>query len=111
MYDNKLDKRFVEMQEKRYSLIYIDITNYLTNEANNLIKHSSKELFNYLHKTYYSNIDISFMDFFISLIPYEGQFILHHKKLIEYGAFGKNVESNDILKRINSLELIENIDY
>ncbi len=102
MSDNELDKRFVEMQEKRYSPIYIDITNYLTNEANNLIKHSSKELFNYLHKTYYSNIDISFMDFFISLIPYEGQFILHHNKLIEYGAFKENTQSFNILDRITS---------
>ncbi len=111
MYDNKLDKRFVEMQEKRYSLIYIDITNYLINEANNLIKHSSQELFNYLHKTYYSNIDISFMDFFISLISYEGQFILHHNKLIEYGAFKENTQSFNILDRINSLRLIKDVDY
>ncbi len=42
------------------------------------------------------------MDFFISLISYERQFILHYNKLIEYGAFKKNIQSFNILDRITS---------
>ena len=62
---------------------------------------------------FYPDQDISFMDYFLELSQEEnqGQFVVRHEKLIEYGICLATGGSGDIKKRLNKLGLSENEDY
>lgn len=62
---------------------------------------------------FYHEQDISFMDYFLELSKKEneGQFIVPHEKLIEYGVLLATGGSSDIKKRLSTLGLAMNIDY
>ena len=47
---------------------------------------------------------------FLELTTHEGEFVVHHEKLIEYGVMTSG-RSNDVNKKLNALELVEDIDY
>ena len=51
------------------------------------------------------------MDYFLDLTKNEGEFIVKHQKLQEYGVINNIKTSKDIKTRLNSLYLIENEDY
>ena len=65
-----------------------------------------------LNTHFYPTQDISFMDYFFELAKEEndGQFIVPHHKLIEYGVATSD-RSNDIKERLVKLDLEENQDY
>ncbi len=65
-----------------------------------------------LHDEFYSEIDISFMDQFLELSEEanEGQFIVPHQKLVEYG-IATSSRSSNIGDRLTSLGLIKDQDY
>ena len=48
-------------------------------------KITMKDFFKIIHSKFYSKQDISFMEYFLKLTVNEGDFIVHHDKLIEYG--------------------------
>ena len=52
------------------------------------------------------------MDYFLELSKHEneGQFIVHHEKLFEYGITKSN-QSNHVKERLDKLSLSENEDY
>ena len=57
--------------------------------------------------------DISLMDYFLELSKKEneGQFIVHHEKLYEYGVATKKDSTGDIRKRLDALIMSEGEDY
>jgi len=61
---------------------------------------------------FYPDQDIEFMDYFLELCDEknEGQFIVPHSKLYDYGATASN-RSERALERINALSLSENEDF
>ena len=61
---------------------------------------------------FFPNQDLSFMNYFLELCSEEndGQFIVHHSKLIEYGIV-TSTESSDIRKKLRALGLSENEDF
>ena len=63
-----------------------------------------------VHQKFYSNYDISFMEYFLELTTHEGEFVVHHEKLVEYGIMTSNRSSN-MKQKLDALELVENIDY
>ena len=73
-------------------------------------KMSLIDFFKTIHSKFYSNYDISFMEYFLELTAHEGEFIVHHEKLIEYGIMTSG-RSNDVNKKLEALDLVENIDY
>lgn len=87
------------------------IEEFNTNLANKLIKYDLNVYFNTVHYKYYSNVDISFMDYFLSLIPKKNEFYVDHIKLQEYGVINTNNKSSDILRALNQFNLEEGIDY
>jgi len=73
-------------------------------------KLSLEDFFKSVHQKFYSNYDISFMKYFLELTTQEGEFVVHHEKLIEYGVMTSG-RSNDVNKKLDALELIVNEDY
>jgi hypothetical protein len=69
-----------------------------------------EEFFNKIHQRFHSNLNLSFMAYFIMLLEHGGQFFVHHEKLIEYGVVVSE-RSGDIKKRLNVLGLVEGADY
>jgi hypothetical protein len=62
--------------------------------------------------TFYPGHDISFMDYFLELSKKEneGEFIVPHSKLMEYGATATS-QSTDVRKRLYAAGLVETVDY
>ena len=77
---------------------------------NNETKMSLCDFFKTIHQKFYSNYDISFMEYFLELTEKEGEFVVHHEKLIEYGIVTSN-RLNDVNKKLNALDLVEDVDY
>jgi hypothetical protein len=58
-----------------------EFNTYLSDKLRNV---KLNEYFNLIHSQFYSNIDISFMDYFLELTNNENEFIVKHIKLQEY---------------------------
>jgi hypothetical protein len=50
------------------------------------------------------------LEYFLELTAQEGEFVLHHEKLIEYGVM-TSIKSNHVKVKLDALELVENEDY
>ena len=83
---------------------------YIQNLIQNETKLNLEEFFKNIHQKFYSNQDISFMTYFLELTTQEGEFVVHHEKLIEYGIVTSN-RSSTIKEKLDALELVENEDY
>ena len=83
---------------------------YIQNLIQNETKLNLEEFFKNIHQKFYSNQDISFMTYFLELTTQEGEFVVHHEKLIEYGIVTSN-RSSTIKEKLNALELVEDVDY
>jgi len=73
-------------------------------------KLSLEEFFTDIHERFYPNQDISFMKYFLELTEHEGEFYVHHEKLIEYGIMTSK-RSSDVKVKLDALGLVENEDY
>jgi len=88
----------------------------ITNFINEMIVTSAKptilEFATEVHKRFYPEQDIAFMNYFFELASQEneGKFVVPHQKLIEYGIATCN-QSNDIKRRIERLGLVEDKEY
>ena len=50
------------------------------------------------------------LKYFLELTTREGEFVVHHEKLIEYGVM-TSIKSNHVKVKLDALELVENEDY
>ena len=73
-------------------------------------KITMKDFFKTIHSKFYSKQDISFMEYFLKLTENEGEFIVHHEKLIEYGIMSSK-QSNHIKEKLDALNLVEDEDF
>ena len=85
-----------------------EFNTYLSEQNN---EYSLFTYFKEIHSKFYSNLDISFMDYFLELTNHENEFIVEHIKLQEYGVLTNINTSKDIKKSLERLFLIENEDY
>jgi len=83
---------------------------YIQNLIQNETKLNLEEFFKNIHQKFYSNQDISFMTYFLELTTQEGEFVVHHEKLIEYGIMSSK-RSFHVKEKLDALELVENEDY
>jgi len=88
----------------------------ITNFINEMIATSAKptilEFATEVHKRFYPEQDIAFMNYFFELASQEneGKFVVPHQKLIEYG-IATSAQSSDVEKRIKKLGLEEGSEY
>jgi len=68
------------------------------------------EFFKTIHSKFYPEHDLSFMEYFLELTEHEGEFCVHHKKLIEYGIVTSK-QSWVVKDRLNALGLVEGEEY
>ncbi len=88
------------------------IQEYINNNVNNLTKLNMLEFFNHIHTNYYTELDISFMDYFLSLCGKEHEFCVEQEKLTEYGVLKENAQSNHIKRTLTEqLLLVANEDF
>ena len=86
-----------------------DFNTYLSDKLRNV---KLNEYFSLIQSQFYSNINISFMDYFLELCNNENEFIVDHIKLQEYGVLNNiDNKTNNIKKVLDRLFLIENEDY
>ena len=83
---------------------------YALKLSENTVKITMKEFFTSIHSNYYSDHDISFMNYFLELCDKEGQFVVPHTKLIEYGIM-TSTQSNDVKTKINRIGLKIDEDF
>jgi hypothetical protein len=69
-----------------------------------------KDFFKTIHDKFYPKQDISFMEYFLELTEHEGEFYVHHEKLIEYGVMSSK-RSSDVKVKLDALELVEDEEY
>ena len=50
------------------------------------------------------------MKYFLELTEHEGNFVVHHEKLVEYGIMSSK-RSFHVKEKLDALELVENEDY
>ncbi len=62
------------------------------------------------HRMFYSHVDISFKNYFMEIVEQEGQFAVHHSKLVEYGVMTSE-RSGDVKKKLDALGMVEDVDY
>ena len=85
-----------------------EFNTYLSDKLRNI---KLNEYFTLIQSQFYSNVDISFMDYFLELCNHENEFIIDHIKLQKYGVLTNIKTSKDIKRRLETLFLIENEDY
>jgi len=85
-----------------------EFNTYLSDKLRNV---KLNEYFNLIQSQFYSDLDISFMDYFLELCNHENEFVVEHTKLQEYGVLTNINTSKDIKKSLERLFLIENKDY
>ncbi len=68
------------------------------------------EFFEEMYKRFFQHIDIHFMEYFMSIIPMDGEFVVPHQKLVEYGVM-TSTQSCDVSKKLNTLGFIKGVDY
>lgn len=73
-----------------------------------MTKMEISDFFEEVHTQFYPKQSISFMEYFLELMENENEFIVHHKKLLEYGIVSP---SGDVKKKLEKLSLIEDEDY
>jgi hypothetical protein len=84
---------------------------FIDNLANNLIKLDMNDFFKEIHSKYYNSIDISFMEYFLSLVEKRNEFCIEHDKLNEYKVLNNISTSGKILRCLESNNLIEGRDF
>lgn len=60
---------------------------------------------------FFPSLDISFMNYFLRLQSQSYGYIVHHSKLIEYGAISQSDSTSNVKRCLNSKDLKEDIDY
>ena len=75
---------------------------YALKLSENTVKITMSEFFTSIHSNYYHDHDISFMNYFLELCDKEGQFVVEHTKLIEYGVMTSN-ESSKVKRKLELL--------
>jgi hypothetical protein len=83
---------------------------YAMKLANSLTKITMEEFFKQVHSNFYPDQDISFMEYFLDLAQHEGEFVVPHSKLIDYGVM-TSTKSNDTKKKLERLMLVEEEDF
>ena len=90
---------------------YNNINEFNVDLSNNQVRIKLNEYFKEIHTKFYPDLDISFMDYFLDLTKNEGEFIVDHQKLKEYGVLTTDNTSANIKKVLDRLFLVENEDY
>jgi hypothetical protein len=79
--------------------------------ADRLIKYDVNDYFKLVHNKYYKNINIEFMEYFLSLVSQEDTFCVNQDKLQEYKVLNNIDTSQKILRSLEKFNLKENLDY
>ena len=74
--DTKIDFLFQEPYQIKTSTMSTQ-QEYIQNLIENEIKLSLEKFFKDIHKRFYPNQDISFMEYFLELTEHEGEFYIH----------------------------------
>lgn len=83
---------------------------YAQQLGNSLMKATLQDFFTNVHQQFYPSQDISFMPVFLEMTKQEGQFVVHHSKLREYGVM-TSTESAKVKAKLDTLGMVEHEDY
>ena len=86
------------------------IAEYNSKLINGMIDIDLIDYFKEVHRMFYKDINIIFMEYFLEICNKDEEFIIDHSKLKKYKIITSG-RSNDIKECLNRLELIENTDF
>ena len=86
------------------------IAEFIATLVETRVKMTLAAFFVAIHAKFYSNYDISFMEYFLELTEHEGEFVVLHEKLIEYGIM-TSCRSSNVKTKLDALGLIEDEDF
>lgn len=90
--------------------IYIEAKQYATKLADSLTKKDLMQFFKEVHEQFYHTVEIGFMKYFLEINNHEGEFVVHHAKLREYGVV-ITTDTSRIKDKLDALDLLEGEDY
>ena len=86
----------------------VEINQFIQNIADKQVSYDLKRFFEIIHKEFFKNVDISFMNYFLELIEKQDEFCVNHSKLYEYNVITLNKKENT--KEIKNC-LVEDNDF
>lgn len=86
-------------------------TEYNDHLIQNLTKITLEDYFKAYHSQFYSDQDISFMEYFLKLCGHKHEYYVPHTKLFEYGIMSESSNSKDVRRRLEVLKLKNDIHY
>jgi len=89
---------------------YQDAKQYALQLADSLTKIDLMEFFKNAHDQFYPEMDVSFMEYFLEIVDRDGEFVVPHTKLGEYGIM-TSTQSSNVKDKLNNLGLVEQQDY
>lgn len=89
---------------------YTEIKDYANSLGQGLNKISLESFFKNICHRFYSEMDISFMSYFLEIIEEDGKFVIPHSKLLEYGVMTSQ-RSSDVKDKLVNLGMKERADY
>ena len=90
-----------------------NISEYNDYLSDRLTNYKINEYFKKIHELFNKDVDITFMEYFLSLIENKNEFCVEQCKLIEYGIIKERKDNTNIKNCIENKKynFIENIDY
>jgi hypothetical protein len=89
---------------------YAQAKEYATSLADRLVRVELMEFFTSVRDQFYPDKDVTFMEYFLSIAKREGEFVVHHSKLREYGVMTSE-QSTHVKVKLRDLGLFEDRDY
>lgn len=89
---------------------YAQAKQYASRQAERLYRLGLMEFFTNIHRDFYPDIRVDFMEYFLTIAQREGEFVVHHDALREYGVMTSE-NSAKVHEKVNSLGLVEGTDY
>jgi hypothetical protein len=89
---------------------YAQAKQFASRQAEKLIRFELMEFFISIHRDFYPEIDVTFMEHFLSIAEREGEFVVHHDALREYGVM-TSIDSSKVHEKLATLGLSEGTDY
>jgi len=93
------------------SSVFESVIEYNKYLVDGLCKIELKDYFAKVHELFFNDVDISFMDYFLSICNQEDEFIIPQEKLKEYGVVNNIDTSKDIKRCLEHCWLKSDTDY
>lgn len=88
--------------------MYTEAKLYAASLADRLIELTFMEFFENVHRRYYAEMDIHFLEYFLSIAQHEGEFVVPDSALVDHGVM---TSQQTFERKMDDLGFVEGKDY